>query len=158
MSYNAGTTFTPDIFSLITDALCSAFILEVLFASVSLFIELCISFIIVATCPSASPCMAASTAPQWVCPSTTTRGHPRCPTAYSMLPSSFGPIVFPAVLITNRLPIPAENIASGITLEYNPHFLFSASQGCPARHCYSSFLLSFLTINLEINLHFSLID
>lgn len=67
--------------------------------------------------PSACPHMAASTAPQRVWPRTTTRGHPRWEHAYSTLPRMLESTTLPATRITNRSPIPHENIASGISRE-----------------------------------------
>ncbi len=69
------------------------------------------------TVPYGSWCMAASTAPHPVCPSTTTRLQPRWPSAYSMLPSWWLSTTLPATRMTKSSPMPAEKTASGITRE-----------------------------------------
>lgn len=61
--------------------------------------------------------MAASTAPQWVWPSTTTSRQPRWPAAYSMLPSWWSSMTLPASRMTNSSPMPAEKMFSGMTRE-----------------------------------------
>jgi hypothetical protein len=67
--------------------------------------------------PLRSVSSEAATAPHESCPSTTTSGTSRNSTAYSMLPSTSGPITCPAVRITNRSPRPWSKMISAASRE-----------------------------------------
>ena len=68
------------------------------------------------TQPSAPPAMAAPTAPQQVCPSTSTR-RPAWDAAYTTLASCVSATTLPATRTVNRSPTPAMKMCSGTTRE-----------------------------------------
>ena len=85
---------------------------------------------------------AACTAPHESCPSTTTSGVPSTVTAYSTLPSTSGPAVWPAVRTTNRSPSPRSKMISAASRESEQPTI-TANGCCPsatAARCPASWL------------------
>ena len=70
--------------------------------------------------------IAALTAPQLLCPSTSTTFTPSTATAYSVLPSVPVSTVFPAIRETNRLPRWMSNISVGEIRE-SAHVMIAAN-------------------------------
>ena len=78
--------------------------------------------------------MAALTAPQSLCPITTTTLTPSLATAYSVLPSMPSSIVLPATRETNRLPAAISNSSVGEIRE-SAQVMIAANGFCALAAC-----------------------